>query len=51
MPLPAYLTWKILASIVFAESFEIIHLEPFVTLGESNDRKIIIGPATFNDCK
>ena len=47
----AYLPWKILASIVLAENSVITHLVPFVTLGGSKDRKIIIGAATFNKSK
>ena len=34
---------------VFAESLVITHLVPFVTLGGSKDRKIIIGAESFKD--
>ena len=39
------LPWEILASIVLAESFVIMHLVPFVTLGRSKEHKMIIGAA------
>ena len=36
---------------VFAESLVITHLVPLVTLGGSNERKMIIGSASFNESK
>ena len=51
MSLPTYLPWEILASMVFAESLVITHLVPLVTLGESNERKMIIGALSFNESK
>ena len=36
---------------VLAESLVIIHLVPFVTLGGSKERKMIIGAASFNESK
>ena len=42
MSWPAYLPWKSLASMV-------LHLVPLVTLEGSEDRKMIIGAAIFND--
>ena len=51
MSCPAYLLWEILASTLLAESLVITQLVPFVTLGGSNDHKIIIGALTFKDSK
>ena len=36
---------------VFAESLVITHLVPLVTLGEYDERKMIIGTASFNESK
>ena len=36
---------------VFAESLVITHLVPLVALGGSNERKMIIGAASFNESK